>query len=121
MFTGLYKEVQIIGLNSQGTRGEAMSSYLGELQRLYWDLNETCSIVQGRKLILLTDFQSAIKRTKRHDADLKSLYDIGVACLLSWLWENFLEEILEVKFIPEMYTKIANLRFRWRGEMFTDV
>lgn len=93
-----------------------MSSYLGELKGICSALDETRTLVQGRKLIILTDSESAYKQIKRRDADPKCMYDVQVARLLSWLWSNFTEEQLELKFIPGEYNGIANLLSRWDNE-----
>lgn len=43
-----------------------------------------------------------------------------MARLLLWLWANFSEEILKVKFILRMYNGIADLLSRWGGEEFAN-
>lgn len=65
--------------------------------------------MQGRKLVLWTDSQSAFKQIERKDVDSKCLYDVQVARLISWLWSNFMEKYLEVKFIPGKYNGIADM------------
>lgn len=88
-----------------------MSSYLSEPQSICSALNETCSIVHGRKLVLWTDSKSAFKRIKRLNANPKCLYDVRVARLLSQFWANFTEDCLEVKFILAMYNKVVDILF----------
>lgn len=86
-----------------------MSSYLGELKRICWALEETRALMKGRILIVWTDLESAFERIKRRDVYPKCMYDVRVARFLSCLWSNFIEERLEMKFIPGEYNGIANI------------
>lgn len=41
------------------------------------------------------------------------MYDICVARLLSWLWANFTEEQLKIKFISGEYNGVADMLSIW--------
>lgn len=59
LFVGPQDKVKIEGLKSKGSTGDAVSLYLGELQGICWALDETRTMMQGRKLILWTDSRGA--------------------------------------------------------------
>lgn len=52
LFAWSYKKGKLIGINSKGNVAGAMSSYLGGLQAIFWALNESRNLVQGRELVL---------------------------------------------------------------------
>lgn len=76
--------------------------------------------MQGRKLVLWTDSESADKRFKQSEVDSKCLYDVRIARLLSWLWANFTLEQLDVKFILGEFNQMADLLSRWNHKETTD-
>lgn len=63
-FAGSHKHGKLIGINSKRSIAKFVSSYLGELQATYWALNKTRNLVQGRNLVLWTDYESAFRRIK---------------------------------------------------------
>lgn len=88
-FAESYEESKLIIINSRGNVAGAVNSYLGELQAICSALNESRNLVQGRRLILWIDSESAFKRIRNCDGDPKCLYDVRVARVLLLLGANF--------------------------------
>lgn len=62
LFAGHPSQAVLVGINSKGFQEDVLGSFLGELKRLVWALNDTKCLIQGRLVVFWTDSQSVFKR-----------------------------------------------------------